>query len=123
MKDLITQYLEAKRLEREAEARRVELGEAIAAALGAPAEGSKTYDVGDHKVTVKQPVNRKVDWTAFDQIALEHPDKHAPVAMKRELDTKGLHWIQENEPDFYRALAAAITATPGRISIEIKEAL
>jgi len=121
MEQLIQQYLEAKRAEAEAEARRVELGAAIATKLGAPAEGSKTHEVGAWKVTVKQPVNRKVDWTIFDEVVARHPGQSAPVVVKRELDTKGIHWLQENQPDFYREIAKAITATPGRVQIEVKE--
>lgn len=121
MRELILEFLQAKIAEAEATAKRVALAEQIAAKLGAPDEGSKTHTVGAFKVTVKQPVNRKVDWKAFDLAHAAFPDKPAPVVTKRELDVPGMRWCQENEPAFYQALAKAITATPGRVAIDIKE--
>ncbi len=120
--ELVAQWREAKQAERLAEEHRVYIGNKLANILGAPAEGSKTYDVGDFKVTVKQPVNRRVDWTTFDAIAAVVPEgTHLPVKTKRELDEVGLAWIRENQPELYAELAKAITATPGRVGIDIKE--
>jgi hypothetical protein len=115
--NLIRQFLEAKRLEAEATARRVELGNAIAAELGTPEEGSKTHDVAGWRVTVKQSINRRVDLAVLDAIGLENP----PLKIKRELDVDGLRWYQENEPETYLKIAKAITAAPGRVAIEVKE--
>lgn len=117
---LVEQYIQAKAFETRAEAKRVELGNLIAAAIGAPAEGSETHAVGPFTVTVKQPVNRKIDWAAWDAVTAP-ADCPAPAATKRELDLKGLHWIQQNRPEFYRELSKAITATPGRVAIDVKE--
>lgn len=124
MKEHVAAFAEAKRLEEQWKQKRIEAGNAIAEALGTPDEGSKTHKVDELgvKVTVKQPVNRRVDWTAFDAVAAAHPGEHLPVVHKRELDTKGLKWIRDNQPQLYAELARAITATPGRVQIEIKEA-
>lgn len=125
--DLIQQWKKAKQDESEAEERRVNISKALAKILGAPVEGSQTHDVGDFKVTVKQPINRKVDWAEFDTALLkyesEHQDAkiHVPTKMKRELDETGLKWIRDNQPELYSAIAKSITATPGRIGIDIKE--
>ncbi len=117
--ELIKRYIEAKQVEAEAIARRVILGDTLAAILGAPSEGSKTHEVDGYTVKVTQPVNRRVDWAVWD--AIPNPPEHLPVTVKRELDLKGLRWVQENQPDLYRELSKAITATPGRVALEIKE--
>jgi hypothetical protein len=119
--DLIKQYLQAKAEEAAAIARRVSLGEQLAKELGAPAEGSKTHHVGAYSVEVNQPINRKVDWETMDKVLAGNPDRPAPVKTKRELDVPGLKWIRENDPGFYACLATAITATPGRVQVTIKE--
>jgi hypothetical protein len=119
--ELVTLWRHAKKAEAEAEAARVDIGNKLANTLGVPAEGSKSYDVGDFKVTLKQPVNRKVDWQVFDQVTESTPGAHMPVKVKRELDETGLKWIQEHQPDLYAQIARAITATPGRIGVDVKE--
>jgi hypothetical protein len=122
LEELVTLWREAKRVEAQAEAQRVSIGNKLANILGVPDEGSKSYDVGDFKVTVKQPINRKVDWEVFDAVAAVAPEgTHMPAKVKRELDETGLKWIREHQPELYAELAKAITASPGRIGIEIKE--
>lgn len=114
--DLIVRYLQAKHEEALAEGRRVALAEEIAKKLGVPAEGSEAHDVGDYKVTVKQPINRKVDFEALAELDLKYP----PIKTKEELDLVGLRWFQENDPATYLKIAKTVTATPGRVSIEVK---
>lgn len=121
MRDLIEKYLSAKAAEQMAIDTRVAIGNEIAEKLGTPAEGSATHEVDGYKVTVKQPVNRRVDWDAFDRVTDGWEPQHLPITTKRELDAKGLRWVKENLPGAYEKLARAITATPGRIAVEIKE--
>jgi hypothetical protein len=117
---IIAEYLAAKALEADATARRVALGEELASCFEAPEEGSKTHSTYAYKVTLKGVVNRRVDWDAFDAAAAHFEGKPLPVVVKRELDVKGLRWVEEHEPELHRALAASITSTPGRTGIEIK---
>jgi hypothetical protein len=121
IEELIEQWLAAKQAESDAEARRVELAAEIAERLGKPSEGSATYREGRYLVKVTQPINRKIDWDVFDQALATYKWKDALVKLKRELATDGLRYLQENQPDIYRELAKAITATPGRVGIEVKE--
>jgi hypothetical protein len=121
IEQLVAAYIEAKRDEEDATAHRIAIGEELAARLEHPAEGSKTHSVGEMKVTLKGVINRRVDWAAFEQITEANPNIHPPVRHKPELDVRGLHWLAENAPDYYRALCPAITSTPGRTGIEIKK--
>jgi hypothetical protein len=120
MKQLIQHYLDAKAAETLAIEARVQLGNEIAARLGAPTEGSQTHEVDGYKVTVRQPVNRRVDWEQFDKLTDGWEAQQLPVIQKRELDAKGVRWLQDNMPEAYTQIAKAITATPGRVAVEIK---
>lgn len=115
---LIQDYSEAKIQEVMATEARVNIGRLLAERLGVPVEGGRTYDVCGHKVTIKQPVNRTVDWNEFGRLSadMEHP----PMVMKPSLDVKGLKWMEEHDPDNYRKLSRAITAKPGRVAVSIK---
>ena len=68
-----------------------------------------------------QPVNRKVDWPEFDGQTIGWEEQQIPVKTKRELDVPGVVWLQANMPEAYAQIAKAITATPGRVAVEIKD--
>lgn len=113
---IIEEYREAKIKEEMAIAARVNIGARLAERLGVPDdEKQKTYSVCGHKITIKQPVNRSVDWKAFSAIQYEHP----PIRSKPSLDVKGLKWLRDNEPEVYKKFAKCITEKPGRVSVSI----
>ena len=113
MQQLIEQYLAAKAEEERAIKLRREIGDKIVAGL----DGETKASIGQYKITVKPTMNYKVDWPAFDALGLEAP----PCKTKRELDQPGIRWYETNKPDDYKRLCGAITATPGRTQLEIKE--
>lgn len=115
---LLTDYIKARHDEALAIERRVALGNQIADRLGAPDEGRTTHKACGFKVTIKQPVNRRVtDWEEFKKVAFHH--EHPPMRMKPSLDVKGLKWLQENEPATYRQFAKFVEAKPGRVAVEV----
>jgi len=120
MKDLIQRYLQAQAAEQKAKATRIELTHQIADALEHPEEGQKTHKVDGYKITVKQKINRRVDWDGFDA-AMSGSKNPAPCIIKRELDIKGLRWYADNDPDRYFELTKSITEKPGLPSVEVKE--
>lgn len=119
MIELIKQYIEAREVERKAIEKRVELAEKIANKLGKKDEGQVTHELDGYKITVKQPMNRKVDWQKFNEISFGKG--HIPSKLKQELDEPGLKWVRENEPEYYKQLCEAITSKPGRVAVEVKE--
>ena len=122
VEDLVRQWQCYKEDEDAAKAMRRNIAESIAARLDHPTEGSKTHTVGPYKVTVKGGVNRKVDWVEFDTAAERRKEPHAPFKPKKELDIKGLHYIEKNHPEYYLELCEAITSTPAAVQITVKEA-
>lgn len=113
---LIQKFIVAKENEVIATVARIALGDEVARELGYPTEGSKTHEVGNYKVTVKGVMNRKANLDAIDGLGLVNP----PIKTKRELDVVGLRWYQDNEPETYKRIAEHITATPGRVQVEVK---
>lgn len=104
-----------------------DIAKELATLLPAPTEGSKTHNTDHYKVTVKNSVNRKVDWPAFDDICMAHGLKHSPckVKEKRELDMNGIRFFQTSSEhkDIFADLSETITATPGQpqVTIKVKE--
>ena len=117
---LIEQWRIKKTVEDELKAERQAIAKQIAEALEHPEEGSKTHAVGPYKVTVKGTINRRVDWGALDGVFERHPECHAPVRVKRELDDKGVRWIRDNAPEIYAEMAETITAKPEAPGIKVE---
>lgn len=112
-------WLEAKRREEEAKASRIKIEDEISEALDAKAEGSITHKVEPYKVTLSQPIYRKMDWEMWKTIKGDIPAELWPVKMKLEVDDAGCRWMMENRPDLWAIVAKAITATPGKIGVKV----
>lgn len=121
--DLIKAYRSAVSVEQAAKKDRIRLAGEIADALGRPDEGQQTHTAKDLgvSITVKQPVNRKVDWDAFFAASVGIGLEHLPFESKPHLDLVGLRWLEQHEHDAYLRLAKTITAKPGQVSITIKD--
>ncbi len=118
LKGLAAEWLAAKAIEAKAVADRVAIEEKIVAVTGKKDEGSQTHDADGFKITVKGVINRKMDWTKWEEVKSTIPSELHPVKMKPELDEKGIKWLQEHRVDLYALLP--ITATPGKTGIDIK---
>lgn len=109
----------AKAEEARAIERRRDLAAQIQAATGHTAEGQKTYDAGDWKVSVKAPLIRSMNWDAWETVKVSIPADLWPVEMKPTLDEKGVKWLQNNEPELYATLSAALIVKPGAVSVSV----
>lgn len=116
--EIANDLFEAKRVEREAEEKRIALEEELIAVLGKRDEGAKTHAVGDYKITITGRVNRKIDWDAFDVVSSKIPESLWPV--KRQLDVTGVKYLENNEPALYKVLAPALTVEPAKTTVTIK---
>jgi hypothetical protein len=112
-------WLEAKRREDEAKAARIKIEDEISQALDAKNEGSITHKVEPYKVTLSQPIYRKVDMGVWETIKSSIPMEAWPLRMKVEVDDTGCRWLMENRPDLWKIAATAITATPGKIGVKV----
>jgi len=112
-------WLEAKRREDEAIEARRKIEKEITEALDAKTEGSITHKVEPYKVTLTQPIYRKVDMAIWESVKSGIPMEAWPLKMKIEVDDAGCRWLMENRPDLWKLAATAITATPGKIGVKV----
>ncbi len=118
---LAKEWLQAKLEEDYARARRVEIENQMAGALEVPAEGSKTHKIDGYKVTVTQPIIRKVDAKSWDEVKGKISPDMWPIKTKVEADATGCKYLANNEPEVWATVSSAFTATPGKIGFKIEE--
>lgn len=114
---IAAEWIEAKKAEIEANKKRVDIEDELIALLGAKTEGSETHNIDDFKIAITGRLNRKMDWDVFDKLNI--PADMQPVKIKREIDLKGLRYIEDNEPTIYKKLAKAMTVEPAKTSVTV----
>lgn len=120
LETLAKQWRDVKRAEEEARKARVAVEESILAHTGCKEEGSQTFEAGEWKVRVTGKRNRTLDQAAWESIAPTIPEDMRPVEYAPKLDTKGLRYLENNEPDVYRRVCEAIVAKPAKPAVEVK---
>ncbi len=116
---LAAAWYAAKAEETRAADLRREIAAQIQLLTGHKTESSKTYKDGDWKVVVKQPINRTMDWDAWETVKTQIPEECWPVETKQVLDEAGVKWIKDNDQEIYATLAQALTTKPGAISVTV----
>lgn len=109
---------EAKRVEDNAKATRVELEEQIAELIESPEEGSKTIKVGGgygFKVTVRRGYSYKADVEGLEA----ELGKLAPLKTKVELDERAYKALAEDNPILHRRAQAYVVATPRKVGVTV----
>jgi len=121
---LAAMWLDAKRLESEANARRVAIEEALIERVGCREEGSMTTTLEDGiKVVTTGKLNYKVtDFAAFKS-ACQHIDRDLrPIKVVESVDETGVKWLRANAPQAYAMIAGTLTITPAKTSVTVKAA-
>jgi len=118
--ELAAQWLSAKDAEKRIRDKRVEIEKEIMMITGCKEEGSKTHQAGDYKITVTGKLTRKLDVPKWNDVEEKIPEALRPVTYKPTLDTKGLRYLEDNEPDVFRIIADAIETKPAKPTITIK---
>ena len=116
IESLVADLYNAKKAEEQAKTARIAAEEAVAAALGGPDNGSHTFTTGTLKVTVKRGYNYKV--SDMDEFETKFPSL-VKTTVKKELDAKEYEAMRVNCDDI-SDIAAYITATPKKVSVELK---
>ena len=117
---LALHWRDAKRAEEIARDNRIRIEEEIIALAGCKDEGSETHKAGDWKIRITGKINRTLDVAAWETIAPSIPEQMRPVVYAPKLDTKGLRYLENNEPEVYARIAQAIVAKPGKPAVEVK---
>jgi len=117
---LANDWRESKRAEESARDARLRIEQEILEQTGCKEEGSQTHDAGDWRITVTGKLKRKLNADKWREIEDSIPEALRPVEYKPALDTAGLRYLENNEPDIYRQICQAIETKPAKPSITIK---
>ena len=107
---LAAEWLAIKAQEKEVIAKRHAIEEQLVKALEAKDEGSISHKLEGHKVTLTQPVSRKVDPLMWDKVKDKIPEHMHPVKTTVSADAvEGCRYLAEKEPvlHFWRKVAKA----------------
>jgi hypothetical protein len=118
---LARDWLEAKRAENAANAARIKIETQLAQALDVPDEGSKTHKIEGFKITLTQPVARKLDAVIWEKVKQHISPEMAPVKVKLEPDATGCKWLAANDAKTWRKIASAFETKPGKIGVKVEE--
>jgi hypothetical protein len=121
-KQLCQDLLLAKINEDAAKDRRIAIEQEIIALTGLPDEGTLSVDAEGHKIKIEQKIDRKLDEKAWALIADKIPEAVRPVSIVEtlKLDVKGVKWLRDNEPGFYKLLCGAMTEKPAKPSVKVE---
>ena len=115
--ELCVELTSAKAAEEIAKEHRIAVEEEIIALCGAKEEGSQTHKAMEFSIEITGVINRKMDWTKWEEVKGQIPEALRPVRMKPERDTTGVKYLRDNEPEIYALLP--ITATPGNTGVKV----
>lgn len=114
-------WLEAKRREAEAIKARHQIEEQLTQALEVKSEGSLTHKLEHYKVTLTQPIYRKLDVTKWDGVKTSIGQEFWPIKIITEADPAGCKWLAKERPDLWAMIAPAFIVKPGKISVEVAQ--
>ena len=117
---LAADWLSIKAEEKALTAKRHAIEEQIAAALEVKDEGSISHKTEGHKVTLTQPVSRKVDAIIWDKVSRKIPTHLHPVSTVISADSAGCRYLLSNEPKLWAKIAPAFATRAGKIGVKVE---
>jgi hypothetical protein len=117
---LAADWLAVKAEEKALTAMRHAIEEQIAAALEAKDEGSISHKTEGHKITLTQPVSRKVDAIVWDKVSKKIPQHLQPVKHTVSADAAGCRYLLANEPKLWAKIAPAFETKAGKIGVKVE---
>ena len=117
---LAADWLSIKAEEKALTAKRHAIEEQIAAALEVKDEGSISHKTEGHKITLTQPVSRKVDALIWDKVSRKIPTHLHPVNTVISADSAGCRYLLANEPKLWAKIAPAFATRAGKIGVKVE---
>ena len=118
---LAAEWLQLKAQEKEIIAKRHAIEAQITKALDAKDEGTITHTLEQHKISLTQPVTRKVDAVQWDKVKDKIPEHMNPVKHSISADAVGCRYLAEKEPVLWRKVAKAFETKQGKIGVKVEE--
>lgn len=118
--DLVVQWIDAKRDEDAAGARRLQLETQILAVQPAKPEGSSTHELaGGMKLTLTGKLTYKADVPKLQELAAKLPENLRPLKTTVSLDETGAKYLRNNEPEMWAVIAPAIEVKPAKTAVKV----
>mgnify|MGYP003626333875 FL=1 len=117
---LAQDWLEIKAQEKDIIAKRHAIEEQITQALEVKSEGSISHKLEEHKVTLTQPVSRKIDTIAWEKVKDKIPENMHPVKVSVTADSVGCRYLADKEPRLWAKVAKAFEMKQGKIGIKVE---
>ena len=117
---LLADWLDAKAAEQKAQTLRYKIEAQITAAFETKPEGAITHKTECYKVTLTQPISRKVDLRKWEMVKDRMPTALHPIKVKIEADSAGMKWLAEHEPELWGKVAEAFETKPGKIGVKVE---
>ena len=118
---LAAEWLQLKAQEKEVIAKRHAVEKQITEALDAKDEGTISHKLEQHKVTLTQPVTRKVDAVQWEKVKDKIPENMHPIKVSISADAVGCRYLAEKEPVLWRKVAKAFETKQGKIGVKVEE--
>ncbi|NBW51496.1 MAG: hypothetical protein EBR49_15695 [Betaproteobacteria bacterium] len=119
--NLVTELIQAKAAESQANIRRINIEQAIIKITGQKEEGSFTLDLENGmKLTVTGKLSYAADMSMLTQLCQALSPDMRPLKIETKLDETGCKYLRNNEPETWALIAPAITVKPAKTSITIK---
>jgi len=117
---LAQDWLEIKAQEKDIVAKRHAIEEQITTALEVKGEGSISHKLEAHKVTLTQPVSRKIDTILWEKVKDKIPENMHPVKVSVTADSVGCRYLADKEPRLWAKVAKAFEMKQGKIGIKVE---
>ena len=117
---LAQDWLEIKAQEKDIIAKRHAIEEQITQALEVKGEGSISHKLEAHKVTLTQPVSRKIDTILWEKVKDKIPENMHPVKVSVTADSVGCRYLADKEPRLWAKVAKAFEMKAGKIGIKVE---
>jgi len=116
----VRDFIDAKRQEDAAKARRLEAEARIAALHPPKEEGSTTVEAAGFKVTLTGSISYKADdLDALREITRTWDAGLVPIKTAAALDSTGCKWLRANRPDLWAEVARVITTSPAKTAVKV----
>jgi len=117
---LASEWLEVKAEEKLIIARRHAIEAQITEALEAKSEGSITHKLDLFKVTLTQPVSRKVDPIVWEKVKDKLPIGWEPVKHTISADPAACRYLVEKEPRLWAKVSKAFETKQGKVGVKVE---
>jgi hypothetical protein len=112
----------AKTQEMLARLRRIEAEKQLIELVGFDkAEGSSSFESCGMRVTLTGKLTRTLDPKKWEEIKHTIPDRLHPIEYKPTLILQAIRYLENNEPETFKQVSAAITTRPAKVAVILKD--